>query len=159
MKLSFYPSSAAEDIALCLCMSYTSACVGRDDFIPEEYRGLLRGAVMLIAMLCWFTLSLINGLRMKKRFAAGMCICLWLPPVIQLEISLIRPLKFSDGGLLTDKACRIITRLPFAQLESVTGINGNIFSAMTALLGLMLFGAGYLYTKKMLQGFERNDIL
>ena len=159
MKLSFYPSSAAEDIALCLCVSYSSACVGRDDFIPEEYRGLLRGGMVLLAMLCWLTLSFINGLRMKKRFAAGMCICLWLPPVIQLGISLIRPLKFSDAGLLADKACQIITRLPFAQLESVTGINGNIFSVLTAALGLLLFGAGYLYTKKIIQGFERNDIL
>ena len=159
MKLSFYPSSVAEDIALCLCMSYASACVGRDDFIPEEYRGLLRGGMIVLAMLCWFTLSFINGLRMKKRFAAGMCICLWVPPVIQLSIALIRPLKFSDMGLLADKLCQIITRLPFAQLESVTGINGNIFSAMTALLGLMLFGAGYLYTKKIIQGFEGNDIL
>lgn len=159
MKLSFYPSSAAEDIALCLCMSYASVCVGRDDHIPEEYRGLLRGGMVLLAMLCWLTLSFINGLRMKKRFAAGMCICLWVPPVIQLSISLIRPLKFSDVGLIADKLCQVITRLPFAQLESVTGINGNIFSAMTALLGLMLFGAGYLYTKKIIQGFERNDIL
>ena len=159
MKLSFYPSSAAEDIALCLCMSYASACVGRDEFIPEEYRGLFSGTMIILTMLCWLTLSFINGLRMKKRFAAGMCICLWIPPVIQLLISLIRPLKFSDMGLLADKLCQIITRLPFAQLESVTGINGNIFSAMTALLGLMLFGAGYLYTKKIIQGFERNDIL
>ena len=159
MKLSFYPSSAAEDIALCLCVSYASVCVGIDDFITEEYRGLLRGGMVLLAMLCWLTLSFINGLRMKKCFAAGMCICLWIPPVIQLGISLIRPLKFSDMGLLADKLCQIITRLPFAQLESVTGINGNIFSAMTALLGLMLFGSGYLYTKKIIQGFERNDIL
>ena len=88
-----------------------------------------------------------------------MCLWLWVPPLIQLGISLVRPLKFSDMGLLADKLCQIITRLPFAQLESVTGINGNIFSAMTALLGLMLFGAGYLYTKKIIQGFERNDIL
>lgn len=158
MKLSFYPSSAAEDIAFCLCMSYASACVGRDEFIPEEYRGLLSGTMIILTMLCWLTLSFINGLRMKKSFAAGMCLWLWVPPLIQLFVSLVRPLKFSDIGLFADKLCQIITRLPFARLESVTGINGNIFSAMTAFLGLMLFGAGYLYTKKII-GFERNDIL
>lgn len=159
MKLSFYPSSAAEDIALCLCVSYASACAGRDDFIPEEMWGTVRGGAAVLTMLCWLTLSFINGLRMKKSFAGGMCICLWLPPVIQLGISLIRPLKFSDIGLLTDKLCQIITRFPFAQLESVTGINGNIFSAMTAALGLLLFAAGYLYTKRIIQCFERNDTL
>ncbi|MGN0636918.1 MAG: hypothetical protein ACI4J0_00970 [Huintestinicola sp.] len=159
MKLSFYPSTVTEDMALCLCVSYVSACAGRDDFIPDEAAGALRGAAAVLVLVCWFVMSFLNGLRMRKRFALGMCLWLTLPPAIQLGVSGIRVIKFSDIGLAADKLCLIISRLPFAELEKAMGINGNIFSVMTAVLGLMLFGAGYLYTKKMIQGCERNDIL
>lgn len=159
MKLSFYHSSVSEDIALCLCVSYLSACVGRDDFIPDEAAGLVRGCAAVLVLMCWFAMSFINGLRMRKKFALGMCLWLTLPPVIQLAVQGIRMLEFSDIGLAADKLCQISSRLPFAVLEEAMGINGNIFSVMTAFLGLMLFGAGYLYTKKMIQGCERNDTL
>ncbi|WP_432651519.1 hypothetical protein [Huintestinicola sp.] len=159
MKLSFYPSSVTEDIALCLCVSYVSACAGRDDLIPDEAAGFLRGGAAVLTLVCWFAASFINGLRMRKKFALGMCLWLGVPTAIQLLISEVRAFKFSDIGLAADKLCQIISRLPFAELERAMGINGNIFSAMTALFGLMLFGAGYLYTKKMIQGCERNDIL
>lgn len=159
MKLSFYPSSVSEDIALCLCVSYVSACAGRDDFIPGEAAGFLKGGAAVLALVCWFVTAFINGLRMRKPFALGMCLWLTLPTAIQLAVQGIRTLKFSDIGLAADKLCQICSRLPFAELERASGINGNIFSVMTALLGLMLFGAGYLYTKKMIQGCERNDTL
>lgn len=159
MKLSFYPSSVAEDMALCLCVSYVSACAGRDDFIPDEAAGVLRGAAAVLTLVCWFVMSFLNGLRMRKGFALGMSLWLTLSPVTGLLISGIRTLKFSDIGLAADKLCQICSRLPFSELERASGINGNIFSVMTALLGLMLFGAGYLYTKNMIQGCERNDTL
>lgn len=159
MKLSFYPSSAGEDIALCLCVSYLSACAYRDDFIPDGAAGLVRGSAAVLVLVCWFVTAFINGLRMRKRFALGMCLWLTLPTVIQLAVQGIRTLKFSDIGLAADKLCLMISRLPFAELERASGINGNIFSVMTAFLGLMLFGTGYLYTKKMIQGCERNDTL
>lgn len=159
MKLSFYRSSVREDIALCLCVSYASACAGRDEYIPDEAAGIVRGGAAVLVLVCWFAVSFINGLRMRKKFAIGMCLWLILPPVIQLAVQWIRPLKFSDIGLVADKLCQICSRLPFSELERAMGINGNIFSVMTALLGLMLFGAGYLYTKKMIQGCERNDTL
>lgn len=159
MKLSFYPSSPAEDIALCLCVSYLSACAGRDDFIPHEAAAFVRGAAAVLVLVCWFAAAFFNGLRMRKKFALGMCLWLCLPPVIQLITSGVRVLKFSGIGLAADKICALITRLPLAELEKASGINGNIFSVMTAAHGLMLFGAGYLYTKKMIQGCERNDTL
>lgn len=146
-------------MALCLCVSYVSACAVRDDFIPDEAAGLLRGAAAVLTLVCWFSMAFLNGLRMRKPFALGMSLWLILPSVIQLAVSGIRAIKFSDMGLALDKLCLIISRLPFAELERASGINGNIFSVMTALLGLMLFGAGYLYTKKMIQGCERNDTL
>ncbi|MGN1101793.1 MAG: hypothetical protein ACI4RG_06340 [Huintestinicola sp.] len=159
MKLSFYPSTVTEDMALCLCVSYVSACVVRDDFIPDEAAGLLRGGAAVLTLVCWFSMAFLNGLRMRKGFALGMSLWLMLPSVIRLGVSGIRAIKFSDMGLAADKLCLIISRFPFAELERVSGINGNIFSVMTAVLGLMLFGAGYLYTKKMIQGCERNDTL
>lgn len=159
MKLSFYQSSVTEDIALCLCVSYVSACVGRDDMIPDEAAGLVRGAAAVLVLVCWFAASFLNGLRMRKHFAGAMCMWLVIPPVVQLLISRVSTLKFSEIGLAADKLCRIISRLPFSEIENASGINGNLFSVMTAALGLTLFGAGYLYTKKMIQGCERNDTL
>ena len=159
MKLSFYPSSVSEDIVLCLCVSYVSACAGRDDFINDEAAGFLKGGAAVLVLVCWFVTAFINGLRMRKPFALSMSVWLICPTLIQLAVREIRTLKFSDFGLAADKLCQICSRLPFAELERVSGISGNIFSVMTALLGLMLFGAGYLYTKKMIKGCERNDTL
>lgn len=158
MKFSFYPSSVPEDILLCLGITYLSACVGRDDFIPEAMAGIIRSGAMLLCILCWLVTAFFNGLRMRRRFAAGMCLCLILPPVIQLG-SVIRAFRFSEWGIAADKLCQIISRLPYMALEKVSGINGYFISVTTAVMGLMLFGAGYFYTKKMLSNIERNDIL
>lgn len=158
MRISFYPSSAAEDILLCMGVSYFSACMGRDDYLPEEAAGFIRGGAMILCLLCWFVTAFFNGLRMRKSFAAGMCLCLVLPPVIGLGASGIRAVRFSEWGIAAEKLCSILSRLPYVELEKALGINGNAVSVMTAVLGLMLFGAGYLYTKKMLSDYERNDI-
>ncbi len=158
MKLYFYPSSVFEDIALCLGINFLSACLGRDDHLPAGSAGIIRSGAMLLCILCWLVISFFNGLRMRGRFAAGMCVCLVLPPVIQLAAGL-RTFGFSLWGIAADKLCRIISKLPFAELERVSGINGNIISVTTAVMGLMLFGAGYLYTKNMISNLERNDTL
>ncbi|MCI7768074.1 MAG: hypothetical protein MSJ26_08890 [Oscillospiraceae bacterium] len=158
MRLSFYPSGTAEDIAICLGVTYLSACLGRDDHLPSEAAGMIRCGAMLLCMLCWLVMAFISGLRMRRRFAAGMCICLVLPAALQPLMG-IRAVKFSAWGIAADKLCRIISRLPFAELERASGINGNVFSVLTAAMGLLLFGAGYFYTKKLLSNFERNDTL
>lgn len=158
MKLAFYPSSAFEDIALCIGISFLSACLGRDDHLPEEAAGVIRSAAMLLCIVCWLAMAFLNGLRMRKRFAAGMCLWLVLPPILQLGMG-IRAVRFSTLGIAADKLCRIIARLPFAELERASGINGYYFALMTAVMGLMLFGAGHFYTARLISNFERNDTL
>ena len=159
MKLSFYPSSVSEDIVLCLGVTFLSACMSRDEYLPEAAAEIIRSGAMLLCILCWLAMAFLNGLRMRKRFAAGMCLCLILPPVIQLAVNNIRAIGFSEWGIAADKLCQLFSRLPYSELEKASGLSGNIISVLTAAMGLMLFGAGYLYTKKMISNFERNDTL
>jgi len=159
MKLSFYQSRTGEDIALCMCVSYLSACTGRDDYIPEVFRESVRGGAVILLLLCWLCISFANGLRMRKGYAVGMCLCLTVPCAVGAVISAVSELRFSSAGILLDDICEVMGRLPYAELERISGINGNIFSVMTAGLSLLLFGAGYLYTKSLINNdCERNDI-
>ena len=90
----------------------------------------------------------------------GMCLCLTAPCAVGAVISAVSELRFSAAGILLGDICELLGRLPFYELERISGINGNIFSVMTAGLSLLLFGAGYLYTKSLMNNdCERNDIL
>lgn len=149
-KKGFYSSSMPEDMIICAGASYCTAAFCCDNYLPENVMTAVRIASLCIMALCWWWLSFFNGLRKRKSFAVFSGAFNLLPPVLVFLINRFKTLKFSDLGILTSEISRIISRFPYKILENVSGINGMFFSAAMAVICLMLFSAGYIYTCRLL---------
>lgn len=153
-KFSLYPSSLAEDSALCICsFAFTAAFYG-DNYLSAEIMEPVRTASLVIMALCWFVLSFFNGLRLRKGFTAAAALCFALPPAGELICANTRLLKFSDPGLLAREIYRYYTALVFSGIEEAMGISPAVSSFCMLGLCLMLFGAGFIYTKKNILASE-----
>lgn len=81
------------------------------------------------------------------------------PPLWTVTAGRLRAVKFSDAGILAGEISNIISRLPYIQLENASGFNGMLFSAAMAVICLMLFTAGYIYTRTLCGEFTEHSIL
>ncbi len=146
--MRFYNSSLAEDLLLCTGAMYASAAFSTDLYIPESIMKYVRPLWLVAAMSIWCVLSFINGLRLRKGFLPASLGVNAAVPLIFLLTDKIRVLKFSDIGIFLREASKIISRFPYLSLEEKTGINGMYFSVLTEIMCLLLFAAGYVYTKR-----------
>lgn len=159
--MKIYHSSVYEDILICAGAVYASAAFATDLYIPESIMLYVRPLWLVTAILIWCVLSFTNGLRLRRSFMLLSLAANALPPLISFIIGRVRILKFSDIGILLSEISKIISRFPYLPLEEKTGINGMFFSILTEVMCLLLFAAGYVYTKKTILasrdgGAERN---
>ena len=152
VKGEFYHSAVSEDIILCIGTSFFTAAFNWDCYISDKIMSVVRIVALIIMLVCWWSLSFFNGLRMRKSFAAAACCFHMLLPLIYAAVSHIYILKFSDAGLLFSEAAVVFTKYPYKELEEATGFNGMYFSAFMAVLCLLLYSAGYVYTKIIVLG-------
>ena len=151
-KGKLYHSSVWEDVILCIGTSFFTASFNWDCYISDKLMSVVRVAALIVMLVCWWSLSFFNGLRMRKSFAVAACCFHVLPPLIYVAVSKIDILKFSDAGLLFSEAAVVFTMYPYKELEEAMGFNGMYFSAIMAVLCLLLYSAGYVYTKIIVLG-------
>lgn len=159
--MKIYPSSVSEDILLCSGAVYASAAFATDLYILESVMLYVRPLWLVASIVIWCVLSFTNGLRLRKSFMLLSLAANAFPPMIFFIIGRVRIFKFSDIGILLSEISKIISRFPYLTLEEKTGINGMYFSLLTEVMCLLLFAAGYVYTKKTILaclngGAERN---
>lgn len=157
---SFYSSKVYEDLLLCMGASYFTAAFNYDFYISGSIFTVGRYLSLALMLFCWVTMSFTNGLRQRKSFIVG-ALC-WNAglPIVKILFTSVRALKFSKAGLVIKDIVMILNEYPYYYVEENFNISGLYVSAILAVVCLLLFAAGYYYTKtlpgKTGKAIERN---
>lgn len=146
-KLLSYPSKVYEDLLLCMAASYFTAAFNYDFYISGRIFDIGRWLCLALMLFCWASMSFTNGLKMRKSFIIGAFLWNGGLPLLKLLFMSVRSLKFSAAGLVIDKAVMILDEFPYYFIEKKFNINGLYVSVFMTVLYLLLFAAGYYYTK------------
>ena len=150
--LESFPSKVYEDLLLCMASSYFTAAFNYDFYISGRIFDIGRYLSLALMIFCWISMSFTNGLKLRRSFVVGAVLWNGGLPLLKIIFSGIRALKFSEAGLVINDLVMVLCEFPYYYAEKKFGINGLYISAVLAVVCLLLFAAGYLYTKKSPKG-------
>ncbi|MDE7295294.1 MAG: hypothetical protein K2N72_12800 [Oscillospiraceae bacterium] len=149
-KVRLYPSSLWEDILLCAGISYAVACFNADSYISGKLFTAAKLLAGLLMVLCWWYFSLMNGLRHRKKFLLFTALWQGAMPVTGIIISSVKAFKFSTAGIFLSELANILSDYPYMLMSSELSVNILYIRSTAFIICLLMFGAGYLYTNKVI---------
>ena len=149
-KVRLYPSSLWEDILLCAGISYAVACFNADSYISGKLFTAAKLLAGLLMVLCWWYFSLMNGLRHRKKFLLFTALWQGAMPVTGIVINSVKAFKFSTAGIFLSELANILSDYPYMLMSSELSVNILYIRSTAFIICLLMFGAGYLYTNKVI---------
>ncbi|MCM1579036.1 MAG: hypothetical protein NC078_09595 [Ruminococcus sp.] len=147
-KVRLYPSALLEDIFLCGGLTYAAACFNADSYISGGIFTAAKTAAALLAILCHWYFSLMNGLRHRKGFLLFTVLFLGVIPAAGFGANNLRAFKFTLAGLFARELSNILSVYPYSVLSAQLPLNTLYIQAAVFIISFLLFWAGYLYTNK-----------
>lgn len=149
-KKGLYPSRIYEDILMCVAASYFTACFSYDFYISGRLFTVLRVISLCFMLLCWMGLSLMNGLRMRKSFIAAALLWNTGLPLMSFICKNIESVGFTKIGIFIRNMTSVLCEYPYYEVMRRFNISGYVISFVLSAVCLLLFAAGYIYTKKII---------